>query len=124
MHIANLQNLKIELTNFLKSIRNCDDSTADHLISVSHFGNINIDQIPIGKQWKQIVPQNRVLFHLPIRHAGNGCVGANADRYNMIESFMILVRAWQQKETGMVCAEETLTKKDYGMIKAALPNYP
>ena len=100
------------------------DTKADHLISVDHSGDIHIDQIPIGKRWNQIVPQSRVLLHIPVKHAGNGWVGANADRFEMLESFMIMVRAWQQQESGMVCAEETLTRKDYRMIEEALPNYP
>lgn len=123
MNVTNLKKLKPELASFMTNIRNCNDTAGDHLISVNHFGKINIDQIPIGSRWNQIVPKNKVLFHLPIRHAGNGGVGTNADRFEMLESFMIMVRAWQQQESGMVCAEETLTRKDYRMIEEALPSY-
>lgn len=123
MNVTNLKKLKPELASFMTNIRKCNDTKASHLIFVDHSGDIYIDSIPIGNRWSTIVPLGKVKFHLPIRHAGNGWVGANADRFEMIESFMILVRAWQQQESGMVCAEETLTRKDYRMIEEALPSH-
>jgi len=38
----------------------------------------------------------------------------------MLETFYILVRAWQQEETGLVSAEDVLTKKDYEKISKVI----
>ena len=123
MNLQNYDTYQKLLQLFTVELKKCNDKN-DHLIWVDFDGNIHIDCIPTGLRWRQVIPEKSVKYYLNVRHAGNNYVGAEAaeDKFYMLESFYIIVRAWQQEETGLVSAEDVLTKKDYEKISEMIQN--
>ena len=122
MNLTNYDAYKKLLQLFTVELKKCKDKDGDHLIWVDFNGNIHIDRIPTRLRWRQVIPKTNVKYYLNVRHAGNNYVGVEAaeDKFYMLESFYILVRAWQQEETGLVSAEDVLTRKDYEQISEVI----
>jgi len=112
MNLQNYDTYQKLLQLFTVELKKCNDKN-DHLIWVDFDGNIHIDCIPTRMRWRKVIPERSVKYYLNVRHAGNNYVGvaASEDKFQTLESFYILVRAWQQNETGLVSAEDVLTKE-------------
>lgn len=126
MIVSNLLgNNKKQFNMFVDAIKNCNDTAGDHIIWVDRNGNIHINCISMGLRWGQVLPQSAVKYYLSVKHAGNGYVGVDAasDIRQMLEDFYILVRAWNQNETGQVSEEDVLTPSNYHQINNAVQNY-
>ena len=126
MNLKNYVTYKKLLQLFTVELKKCNDKNDDHLIWVDFDGNIHIDCIPTQFRWREVIPERSVKYYLNVRHAGNNYVGvaASEDKFQTLESFLILVRAWQQNETGLVSAEDVLTKRDYEQISVVIQNQP
>jgi hypothetical protein len=84
----------------------CDDNAADHVLWVSHDGQVHLDPLERGVSANSFAERNapEIKFRLDAFQRGDGYVGAAAskDAIWINRLFVALDRLWANDTTGLV----------------------
>jgi len=84
----------------------CDDNAADHVLWVSHDGQVHLDPLERGRSANSFAELNasEIKFRLDAFQRGDGYVGpaASKDAIWINRLFVAIDRLWANETTGLV----------------------